>query len=101
MLEFTSPTVLAASVLLFLYFERLRVTGKLAEWTKKLAPFAFGVYLVHPLVLRQLDKQLGLNTLSLSSPVTGLIVVFLIVAVISFLISAVLNHIPVIRKYMV
>jgi surface polysaccharide O-acyltransferase-like enzyme len=100
--DYLTVNVLLESAAVFTWFKYRRYEKKsFNRLIKKLSKYSFGVYLVHPLVLRQLDKQLGLNTLSLSSPVTGLIVVFLIVAVISFLISAVLNHIPVIRKYMV
>ena len=67
---------------------------------EKLAICSFGVYLVHPLFLSLLDQRLGLNTLSFNAWIS-VPTVFIIVLVPSLAISLVLNHIPIIKKYIV
>ncbi len=65
----------------------------------KLSQYSFGAYLVHAEVIIVLS-QLGLHSLTFN-PVISIPVISLLVAVISFAVSAVLNHIPVINKYIV
>lgn len=74
--------------------------GKMPAWVRKLSRYCFGVYLVHPLVLELLQKIVHLDTLSFH-PLIAVPVVILTVTVLSLGISAVLNHIPVVRKYLV
>lgn len=65
----------------------------------KLSKYSFGAYLVHALVIEQLDNLIGLNSLSFNS-VISVPCIGIIVFVISIGISALLNHIPVVKKYM-
>ena len=65
-----------------------------------LAEYSFGAYLVHILILERLDYHFDLNTLSFE-PAAAVAVVSLIVIIVSFAISAILNQIPVARKYIV
>lgn len=67
---------------------------------RKISKCCFGIYLVHVLVIEQLNYIVGLNTLSFN-PVLSVIYITFIVFVISFAISIVLNHIPLIKKYIV
>ena len=67
---------------------------------EKLSICTFGVYLIHPLVLSLLDLHLGLNTLSFSAWIS-VPALFIIVLVLSLTASLVLNHIPIIKKYIV
>ena len=64
-----------------------------------LSKYSFGAYLIHPFVISVL-KYLGLNTLTFNSllavPIIGVIVFCG-----SFLISGILNHIPILNKYIV
>jgi len=64
-----------------------------------LSQYSFGAYLVHAAVILLVGK-LGLNTLAFN-PLLSIPVISVIVFVISFAISAVLNHIPFINKYIV
>ena len=59
-------------------------------------PTGFGAYLVHPLVLEQLNK-LGFNTLSFN-PALSVVCIGVIIFIISICISAVLNRIPIVKK---
>ena len=72
----------------------------LNEQISKLSKYSFGAYLVHVFVIEAVDVIFGINTLSFN-PVGTVICIGIIVFVISFTISAVLNQIPVIKKYIV
>ncbi len=67
---------------------------------QRLSKYCFGVYLIHPLIIEQLNIRFGLNTLSFN-PVAAVICIGCIVFVVSLGLSTVLNHIPVIKTYMV
>ena len=73
------------------------------NWPSKiirtLSQYSFGAYLVHDAV-RLLLSKLGLHSLTFN-PVISIPVISAIVFVISFTISAVLNRVPVLRKYIV
>ena len=73
---------------------------KLNSIIEKMSKYSFGAYLVHVLIMEQLDKRLGLNTLSLN-PILAILMISVIVFIISFIISALLNKIPIIKKYVV
>ena len=73
---------------------------KLNKIMSKLSIYSFGVYLVHALILDKLDVPFNINTLSFFPPISVL-AISLLIGVISFTISFVLNHIPVIKKYCV
>ena len=66
---------------------------------RKLSQYSFGAYLVHAGVI-PVVRKIGLHPLTFS-PVISVPVIAVIVFVISFGISAVLNHIPVLKKYIV
>ena len=65
-----------------------------------LSQYSFGAYLVHAAVIGLIINTLGLNTLTFN-PLLSIPVISVIVFVISFGISAVLNQIPVLNKYIV
>ncbi len=98
--EFSIP-VLLESVCVFTWFKyrNFRAT-KRYPFIVRLSKYSFGAYLVHILVLRCLQNRLGLNTLSFH-PVLAIVCLGILIFVISYVISGILNHIPVIRKYAV
>lgn len=67
---------------------------------QRLSKYSFGAYLVHALVIEQLNVHFGLNTLSFHS-VFAVICIGILVFTISFVISAILNKVPIVKKYMV
>ena len=71
---------------------------------RKLSEYSFGAYLIHPafvnIVGRLVVGRLGLKALTFT-PVISVPLTTAIVFLLSFGISAVLNHIPVIKKYIV
>ncbi len=66
----------------------------------KLSKYSFGAYLFHLFVINWLELRFGLNTLSFN-PVLSVTLITLIVFIISFAVSAVLNKIPFVKKYIV
>lgn len=74
--------------------------NKLNMFIQKLSKYSFGAYLVHALVIEQLNIRMGLNTLSFN-PTISVIIISAITFILAFGISAILNHIPVIKKYLV
>ena len=76
------------------------ISDKKCKIISKLSKYSFGTYLVHALIITLLHKGLGLSSISFNTliaiPVTSIIVF-----IISYVISAVLNHIPFVKKYLV
>lgn len=99
--ESFTVNVLLESIAVFVWF-RYHAQGWKA-WDAlayKLSGYSFGVYLVHMLILDQLNYRLGLNTLSFN-PLLSVPVIGLIVFLVSFGISGLLHQIPVLKKYIV
>ena len=93
--------VLLESIAVFVWF-RYHVQDR-EKWNriaKRLANYSFGAYLVHVLVLDQLNYRLGLNTLSFL-PILSVPVIGLTVFAISYAISGLVNQIPVLKRYIV
>ena len=93
----STVNVMLEAVAVFVFFrQRLNFPSRLI---RTLSQYSFGAYLVHALIIETL-KYLGLNTLTFS-PVISVPAISLLVFVISFAVSAVLNHVPVLRRYIV
>ena len=88
---------LLESVAVFVFFKA--IFNRPSKIIRTLSQYSFGMYLVHDAVISSLGK-LGLNSLTFS-PIVSIPVISVIVFVISFAISAVLNRVPVLRKYIV
>lgn len=73
---------------------------KLSAIMCRLSQYSFGAYLIHALIIEQLNSQFGLNTLSFN-PIISVPIIAIVVFVLSFLMSALLNQIPVLNKYIV
>ena len=95
-----SVNVLFESVAVFTWFKYKKNNLKWKPMILKLSKFSFGAYLVHALILEQLNICFGLNTLSFH-PVFAVLCIGAIVFVVSFAISALLNQVPIVKKYMV
>lgn len=93
--------VLFESIAVFTWFKYRKCRfPQLYPLIVKLSQYSFGAYLVHVLIIDQLDVYFGLNTLSFNT-ILAVIFIGIVVFVISFLISAIINHIPVVKKYVV
>ena len=102
-LDALTVNVAFEALLVFVLIKTLFSGKKLSAKTSKrigtLSKYSFGAYLVHILVIKVLER-FGLTTTSfnvfISIPVISAVVCFL-----SYIISAILNHIPFVKKYLV
>ena len=93
-----SVNVLLESAAVFVFFKQhYNHENKIVL---KLSQYSFGAYLVHALILALMREYTGLHTLTFS-PVISVPMIAVIVFIISFIISAILNHISVLKKYIV
>ena len=93
--------ILLETLAVFTFFKYGKYeSDKLNAIVLKMSKYSFGAYLVHALIIEQLNIRLGLNTLSFN-PVLAVPSIGVIVFAVSFTISALLNRIPVVKKYLV
>ena len=90
--------VMFESISVFVFFKAK--FNRPSRIIRALSRYSFGAYLVHVAVIGIIMNKLGLNTLTFN-PWLSIPVISVIVFVISFGISAVLNQIPVLKKYIV
>lgn len=99
--DYFSITVMLEALGIFVFvkdrFDGREIGQKAERVLVLLSKYSFGVYLVHILVLDELARIFGLNTLSFN-PLLSVPVISAIVIVVSFAISAALNHIPLLKK---
>lgn len=96
-----SPTIMAESVLVFTVVKKqaYRISEKVRACMMKISKYCFGIYLVHALILEILRYN-GFTTL-LFNPVLAVPCIGIIVFLISLLISIIINHVPILKKYIV
>ena len=93
---FSLPSFLQATCI-FCFFLALRDREwKHAKLAAKLADCTLGVYLIHPLMINVLER-IGL-TVTPAAPFSGLLILFVSLAVICFALVYIAKKIPVIRK---
>ena len=96
-----TPYALFMAVAAFVLFKNCKfTTNRLTPLLFKLSKYSFGAYLAHPLVITSL-KRIGFDSLTVGNPVISMPCAFVVVAVIAFGISGILNNIPVVGKYIV
>lgn len=99
--SYFSVNVLLETIAVFTLFKYAKFNNtKLNQLIKPLAKYSFGAYIVHAFLIEQLDYQYGFNTFSLT-PIAAVLSISIIVFLLAFLISALLNHIPVLKEYIV
>lgn len=92
--------VLLQSVAVFIWFKYRESNDKSDAVFRRFSKYSFGVYLVHVLIIEQLDIRFGLNTLTFN-PILSVLCISVMVFIFSFVVSALLNNIPVLKKYIV
>lgn len=96
----SSVNVLLMSVAIFVWFKyNVRGTEKLNKIIPKLSKFSFGAYLVHIFILQCLTAM-GIQSTTFH-PVLSVPATLIITTVVSYLISFILNKVPIIKKYIV
>lgn len=95
--------VLLMAIGIFIYIRYVLGSMKLPErgikMVKIISKYSFGIYLSHALVLDIFWRN-GIDTLRMNS-VMAIVVLSVVTLMISLIISSVLSHIPIIRKYVV
>lgn len=81
-------------------FENREFTAKTQSIITKVSKWTFGVYLVHQFIIDALQKYLHITAMSVD-PIIGIPILTVFVYCVSMLISAILNSIPIVKKYAV
>lgn len=91
------------AVAVFVLFKSINFNHeKFNCFIKLMSKWSFGAYLIHALFIEKLNSAFHINTLSLPMPsYFSVFVIAIIVFILSFGVSAILNSIPGIRKYIV
>lgn len=95
--------VMLESISVFVFFKykvaKLHFSQKSRQIISILSGCSFGMYLVHILILDYLEK-LGFSTLTFNAAIS-VPVVSITVFALSFIVSAVIRHIPIVNKYII
>lgn len=99
-----SLNVVGESVCVFILakkcFSGIKLSEKAGTIISSLAKYSFGAFLSHALIISAFNKLLQINVLSFN-PIVSVPIMSIVVFVLSFAVSAVLNQIPVVKKYIV
>lgn len=103
--NYTTLNVAAMAAAVFVlfkkHFNRSRgSSSRLTELKRALSKYSFGVYMVHVAIVELLTVTFRVDPLSFN-PILSAPAICVSVTIISFIISAVINHIPVLKKYIV
>lgn len=95
------PNVFLQAVGIFILMKNIKFnfTEKQSKAIKLLAKYSFGIYLVHDLVIQKLSG-VGLTALTFNTLISVPSIV-IISFVISLIVSAIINNIPILKKYIV
>lgn len=93
--------VLLTAVAVFVLFKNMRFGNeRVNRFVSKLSKWSFGSYCVHLLIVETFEKA-GIHPMAFMSPVISTPILVITFFVISILISALLNCIPIVKKYIV
>ncbi|MBO5477828.1 MAG: acyltransferase family protein [Clostridia bacterium] len=95
--NYLTVNVTLESICLFVFAKYNFKTNKLFKYISTLC---FGIYLIHILIIDNLNSMLNLNTLSFNA-LFSVPVISILVFLISLLLSGIINKIPIIKKYIV
>ena len=102
--DYNTFNMLLMSVAVFVFAKQHlnfpRIGKKARRVLHALSKYSFGAYLCHALLIDALNDVFGLNTLSCNA-FFSVPLLALIVSIGAFLISALLHHIPLLKKYIV
>ena len=86
---------------LFVFFKYCKFRNeKINKYAEKISKYCFGIYLVHALIIAKFDSIFGINSMSFNTFISVPCIAVL-VFIISYFISMIMNHIPIIKKYCV
>lgn len=100
--EYRSLSVVFESIFVFTSAKRYFMSRQVKPITEKVlrrySKLSLGVYLIHPLVLENVNYYFGLNTLSFNS-IGAVAMILVALFVCSFVLAEALSKIPIIGKY--
>lgn len=92
------------SLAIYIFVMRLlsnrNINDKTCLLISSFSKYSFGAYLIHALIITILDKRFGLTSISFNTYI-AVPLISIVVFIISYAISALLNHVPCIKKYIV
>ena len=96
--ELSSIAILMESMAVFVFFKNHLNYNKYnnSPLLQKITTYTFGIYLIHPLLL----DNLPFTTMAFN-PLLSVPIIIILILLISFLISIILNIIPVVKKWIV
>ncbi len=99
--ESFNVNVLFEALAVFTLFKYAKFENvKMNRFFRALAKYSFGAYLIHVLILNLLNNLFGINTLSFN-PILSVPALSILAFVVSMGISAAINQIPILKKYIV
>ncbi len=101
--SFTSVNVLFQALFVFSLYQlinKIPFSPGAKSVILKLSKYSFGVYLVHDFFILISDKFFHFNSITIN-PILGVPAVAAITFVGAYIVSAILNHIPILKKYIV
>lgn len=102
--DYLTVNVVLEAVAVFILIKNIVHSEKIAEKDKNiianLSKFSLGAYLIHPFVIAVIGRALGLTSITFN-PALSIPLITLMTVVFSFSASALLNQIPIIKKYLV
>lgn len=94
--------VFFASIGVFIFFKynfnNLKYKKSLKEFIQKLSSLTFGIYIIHPFVLEELNIRFNINNLSFE-PLYSIPIYSLIIFLISLILVYIIKLIPLINKF--
>ncbi len=99
--DYFNVNVLLEAIFIHTFFKyRKYENNSVNSLIVKLGRYTFGIYLIHVFFIEKLSSEFNFGTLTFNS-VASVPVISCVVLIISLIVSAVLNHIPIIKKYSV
>ena len=86
-------------IFVFIKNRKYNIDYKKSEILNKLVKYSFGIYLIHVLVIDDI-KKIGITPLTFN-PIISIPIISILIFIISLIISAIINHIPILKKYIV
>lgn len=102
--EYLNLNVMLESIAVFVLiksnYKKFNLGEKTKKFVQKFSKYSLGIYLVHAMVLDWVNRIIE-GTVIMQNPFLHIPITTIVVVTISYMISAILNKIPVLNKYIV
>ena len=92
-----SLNILLEAIAVFVF---AKYNFKTNKFVKEVSKYSFGIYLVHAMILNELYTKFNITTCSFY-PLVSVPIITIAVFIVSTIISAIINQIPILKKYIV